>query len=627
MQKNMILISAVGLFFILLHVLGMLLPVEYFWGVNHWGLFPKPVIILFMIFGFFFCLMPAFKKISDDDFKLNIFSNKIYYAVIPFLSIIPFWFFRQKLYFLGDGYLWLRNLQANIRFRAQEPLEVFTRSVFYEFSKKSFNLSTETSMAILSVLCGIIFIFIALLTANILGNTRVQKTIIFLSLCTMGTIQLFFGYIETYSITTILILFFIFLSLNSLNKKKYYHISIFIFSLAVCAHLSAAAFFPAILYLFIMNLRERTNTVSKIKLSGTSIISGIIPLLLVILIFSTGGASFETIFKELSGKGHILPLFSIEKSPNISYSLFSVYHIIDIINEYILIAPLFFFAFFFIILNPGKIKVFLADKKVIFLFICSLSGFIFSFIFNMEIGASRDWDLFSAYSIPLTILSILIIFDIFKKRIKEIGILVIGCCILHTLPWVLHNSNRDYSLKQYLKLTKSETWNRHARSIAFDELRVYYLEKGDIQKALVYATKAYNIGKSRRLTQNMAAVYSELALQTVKEKKYLDAEKYFLKAYEFNPDDFEVTKNVGFFYFTVNNYDKAAVYYLRALEIQPDNVNTLRNTAMLFFLRENYVVAQQLLDRAIELNKEPNYHQELLNFKNALDEKLKEQKK
>jgi len=207
MRKDIFVISIAGLFFLLLHLVALFSPADFLWGVDHWGYFPVPVILLLGFAGLVICFFPLFKNYSIPDLKIEIFSGKPYYFIIPAFSFFPFFLLRQKSFFLGDGYIWLRNLESNVQYRVQEPLEVFLHSAFYNFTSKYFHFTPELSWALVSVFCGMLFVFAAMLIANYAGKTDMKKLMLFLGILSIGTIQLFFGYVETYSAATLLILF------------------------------------------------------------------------------------------------------------------------------------------------------------------------------------------------------------------------------------------------------------------------------------------------------------------------------------------------------------------------------------------------------------------------------------
>jgi len=346
-----------------------------------------------------------------------------------------------------------------------------------------------------------------------------------------------------------------------------------------------------------------------------------IPFIITLLIFYSGNFILEDFIKAYSGSGHILPLFSKNLTNNTAYTLFSYEHIIDIINEYLLITPIAFFIFIHVIFKRKMIMTFISLERNAFLLIGSAFYFIFCFIFNMEIGVSRDWDLFSASAIPITLVSVLFIIKIFENRLKAISIIIIGCCILHTVPWIIVNSNENYSLKRFLRLTESKIWSPFAKSYAFDELRAFYDEKQDYNSALEYAINASNQLNSERFRINLATAYNNSAKSLAKEMNFPEAELHFINAHKQNPVDMNILTNLGLFYFNLFDYDKALIYFIKAYNLQPENALILRNIIILNYLSGKYDDAGKYAIQTSNLSMDERIKEDILILKNAIRKK------
>ncbi|NIM19126.1 MAG: tetratricopeptide repeat protein [Candidatus Latescibacteria bacterium] len=620
---NIILLSCLGAAFILLHVCAIFLPVEYFWGLDQWRYFPAPITVLFILVGAVICASPLLGKSGFPKVKINIFSNRIFFLLIPVISFSFFWFVRQKIFFLGDGYFWIRMLENGIRYRALEPLEVFIHSVFYESTTKFINISPQDSWALLSAMAGVLFVFVAMRLSDYLGSTYRDKMMIFLSMLSMGTIQLFYGYVETYSIAALLTLIFIYLAVKSFEKRSFAYVSFFVFSLAVCSHISVLGFLPASIYLYFRHLFQFSTLLSKMRFTLGIIISFIFPIAIMLLTFSAGGFTLAKFLNEYSSSGHILPLVPGILAPNVAYTLFSYKHFIDIWNELILIAPISFFAVFLVMFRFNDIKIIILEHKITYLLVAAVSSLILCFLFNMEIGVSRDWDLFSTLALPITIASVLILIGLFKERAHVAGVVILGCCLIHTIPWVVLNAKEDYSLKRYIRLTSSSTWSRHAKSYAYDELRYFYEEKNDLLAALDWAEKAYSQLGNERYRLNLAASYNNVAIMFAEQKQMLEAESYFLRSLQHDPDDFQTIRNVALLYFEKKEYDQALEYFEKVLILHPNDIESLRESARICYILGMYDKADGYLKRALQVNKDKEIERQLLIFQNQLWNKMK----
>ena len=72
---------------------------------------------------------------------------------------------------------------------------------------------------ILSCTAGTIFIFMLCWLSDTMGRNATEKGLIFGLLATLGTVQLFFGYAENYSLMTVGLLVCLFLAIRVLQRK------------------------------------------------------------------------------------------------------------------------------------------------------------------------------------------------------------------------------------------------------------------------------------------------------------------------------------------------------------------------------------------------------------------------
>jgi len=579
-KKNFVTISLMGIIFIIFHLVSAFFPNDYLWGVDQWFYLPAGLVAILFIVASFLFLVP---KSAVNKLNFSLFSGKIYFFLIPLLSALPFWVFRQKMFLLGDGTILLRSIETGVMYKPEEPLEYLVHSAFYGFMNKYFSVTPQLSWAVISIFCGVLFVFFSMLIADYLGKTDLRKFLIFTSIITTGTIQLFFGYVETYSITALLVLVSIYFAVTSFEKKNHVYYAFFVFSFSVCFHPSAAGFSPAFFYLFIVTLKKRDGFFRKIYHTALTGILAVFPVAIMLSLFHSAGFFLKDFLATYSGGEHILPLSSNGLSHHVPYTLFSLKHILDIINEYLLIAPLTVFAGVLLIKKAGRMKNLLSEKLFTFLLIASAFTFLFCFIFNHEKGFSRDWDIFSHSALPLTIFSILVIIKFCRYHLRRTALILTGCCLLHVLPWVVVNSSENYSLARFQKTAESSSWSRLAQSDAYDELRSYYDEKKEYKKSLQYALKAYlKQSNNARLLKNLSRAYNNAAWMEMKQKNLLKAENYFVSAHHCNPSNHKIVSNIGAFYFNQKEFNNALYYFRQAYEMKAESLELLKYLIMTY---------------------------------------------
>ncbi len=169
-KKNNIyfIVIPTALIFYLLHIIPSFSDTSYFWGTDMWRYFPKWFIIVTIgisamsiipiwgekLFQWLDIILSTVKKILEPVPKW------VLYIVFLTVSLTIFWILRLRTYFLGDSRLRLTDLALGERYSVFEPLDIFIHSVLYSLMNKFGNTDPAFVYGIISVVCGIIFIFI-----------------------------------------------------------------------------------------------------------------------------------------------------------------------------------------------------------------------------------------------------------------------------------------------------------------------------------------------------------------------------------------------------------------------------------------------------------------------------------
>ncbi len=138
-----------------------------------------------------------------------------------------------------------------------------------------------------------------------------------------------------------------------------------------------------------------------------------------------------------------LPLF-IGKPIYPVYSLISWPHLLDIVNQLLLLSPL---LPLLIVLSIKYIPRVLRHKETIFLSLAATGSLIFLFIIDPKLTLARDWDLFSNSACALSILLIILIHDYLLPTVKRLSISILILLIILPLPYFLTNLNEKRSIE------------------------------------------------------------------------------------------------------------------------------------------------------------------------------------
>ncbi len=328
-----------------------------------------------------------------------ILGSWISWAVVAFLFIAGSLLIPSQNHLLGDGLTHLGNPERTIA--STEPLDILVHHLVYKITGSSL-----WSYRVVAFVCGLFYLSgITLLLRR--SDNRLEQAIIALAFMATGTIQFYFGYVESYTLLHVFTLFFIVFSWRDLERDTISLVPLLFFGLALASHFSAISLLPAVVYLY----RKRLG-------------SGIWWLAAGVLL-----AGF-VVGRSVNLSKILVPFWQTEFS---AYSLLSLNHLRDLANILLLSGPT-----FVLVAWPGGID----RRQRLTLF--ALAGTLgFAVLVDPKIGAFRDWDLLSIFALPLAALVALR-----APRHKAAVALLVAVIVLRVVPWLLFNNQPQY---EYVK--------------------------------------------------------------------------------------------------------------------------------------------------------------------------------
>jgi len=435
------------LLLVLMHLAARYWGTPFLWGVHHLHFFPgwlgwvltlatvslfipavnKPVLSL---------LEPVFSALGRSVSKIPKYPGFIAAGMI---CMPVFWFLRTEYFLLGDGCFKLNTLTSGA-ITTTEPLDSIIHHQLYRILAALFP-TADPSLAytVPSVVCGGIFIFLLLVLADLLGKTSFQKILIFSLLVTLGSIQLFFGYVESYTTLLVAITLFVLLSLLFLQGKVNIIFPFLALVLSISLHVSAVALMPAFLYLVFRKWRIQGRRFLDVST--------------LLCLLALCGIVFLGIWKAtvVVGKGRTFGQFlPLVATPKMKFTMFSRAHLIEFANELLLISPAATLLFLFFLLRALKTKSW-GHPTLNFMLISGLSGLLLVFAYNCHWG-SMDWDLMSFPGIFMALFGILsfLSWSGGRTRTRNHGLILIAVSLFHTLPWILVNADGVRSVDRYV---------------------------------------------------------------------------------------------------------------------------------------------------------------------------------
>jgi len=290
----------------------------------------------------------------------------------------------------------------------------------------------------------------------------------------LGSVQLFFGYAESYTILQVALLAYVLLAAKYLAGKGSILPVLAVLVVSVGLHITSLIYVPSFVYL--LRAARKSEPANRKGLGKTISNAFLVAALIVASFLVLSWVMVVAIGLEKTGKGiFILPLLGTETYP---FGMFSLGHLSEFANQLLLLAPLgisllLFFLFFKVRHREFK------DKLINFLTFCSLFGLVYLFAVNFTLG-SADWDLRSSPAVFFGLLGVLVFLKWGEKtaafsstksdgdksgsagnlqnrpagsrNYRAWGLIFIWVGLFHTVPWILINASQSESVARYVTI-------------------------------------------------------------------------------------------------------------------------------------------------------------------------------
>ncbi|MCK4271367.1 tetratricopeptide repeat protein [bacterium] len=506
------------------------------------------------------------------------------------VSFVPFWVFRAQAHFLGDGYLCLRSLVSGHQFKLTGLLDLFLHARLFHVMKGASEADAAVVYALVSAIGGVFFVFVLLWFSDFLGKDRWKAALVFSLMMSMGTVQLFFGYVESYTLMSVGVLIYLLFSCYHLKGRCSILFPSLALSLTICCHLTAVALFPSLIYLFLASAKRKhrsSNWLLFAKMSGTFVVPILLSAALIIL-------SGRSMIELLAGAESDVFLSLGSSTAQPPYTLFSPAHLVDMVNEHLLISPVGLILCLLLFIGYRREINF---KRPLIRFFIIASGFCFlsTFVLNPKIGPSRDWDLLSLPSIPYTLLGAYLLIGCVRnrRRLKSIGLTLTVVALVHTIPWILVNADADKAIKRFKLLISTKSLR--SQSYAHEELAIYYRDVGLLDEAIEEYRRALAVSPDN------VRLHLSLGLTCWEKKMYDEAIQQYQKAVAILPNLARARFDLGSLYVHKKMYHEAIQQYEQVIAIDPKFDLAHYNLGILYQERKLFDQAIQEFKKAIAI--------------------------
>src|SRR5467141_553155 len=458
-----------------LHVLGYFYPKTLFWGFSFLGFLPIYDLFVYVTLSVVLLASILIRSVEGPlSFVSEFMENKpvifLLICIVIFIGGVSLFHVRVPL--RGDSFFVINNLQntfrgAHLLYTYSEPLAM---GVFYLLLKLLGTVRYPEMMRgflLVDALLGIGFIInLFVIVRNLLTDPKAQALLFFYVLAA-PTMQLFLGYVESYPVVLFSLSAFLLVVVLYVKLKLPFYIVPPLYLVQVIVHFLNFLFMPALIYLA---YREWKNRGAKNVLIGM----GTTIALAAIILLAAGGE----IARYLPQTAHTHYLsFAQTDSRYQAYTLLSPYHMIDLLNLLILIAP---FTIFLVAIVYIEDRMSLLKSTEIRAFaLLAVPVLLSLLVLKFDLGTAKDWDIGATFVFVPSLFACYAFLQVRGIGAVKIMGLIIATAFLTTLPYFHLNARTESSIRRYKTLLDNRITPYDSRWLALNHLSWYYYYSRD----------------------------------------------------------------------------------------------------------------------------------------------------
>ena len=352
------------------------------------------------------------------------------------------WLARQRNFELGDSAHLLNFLTYEVHMKGQlvtydEPLELFLHSITYRALHTALDASVEHAYALLSVLAGGLAWLAVVRFWRRVEPRPAARGVALLLFASTASNQLFFGYVENYTLVAAASLFYVLVAERTLAGALPPTVAAFVLGAAASLHILAGWLGLSLLWLWWTTRPRRASVLAAMIAAGAT------PLLITVAALTALGVPLASLTETHLAALKFIFLIAPD-SPIYVYPAFSLEHWKDIANQWLLVSLPSTLAALAALRIAGRSFAW-RDPLVGFLAMGSLGLHLFAATWNAEIGAYQDWDLFASMGLIDALLGarMLLLASRDSRVVLAAGLPVAALGLALTAAFIWSNANRE----------------------------------------------------------------------------------------------------------------------------------------------------------------------------------------
>ncbi len=465
----------------------------------------------------------------------------------------------------GDGQLLINHLLIDQPASFRSPLYSYIVGLVFH-TGRPFGITPHGTYIIIDTIAVFVY-FLAVLRLTKFFKQAETKIAVFLLFLFSGSIPLFFGLVEHYALLHAVLAWVLVLAIESKEQNRFPWISLVLNIFAISLHFSAVTTLPA----FILLMKNGKSRNLWIIFSAV----GIVALVIAAFFF----------------KRHILWPLGLPASDG--YSLYSLNHIIDLINLDFWSVPVLLAVAFPVIISSKAEFGFNMTAQFLLAALLSTAGFVV--IFSPDLGMARDVDLLAIYCLPATVFVVYLLYKSNLKLSYSIISAIVFVGLISVGMQVLSQGNEQKSVNRFTRLLRID---EERSAYGYEVLAMYYRFKGNAKAEEESYRQAILHDEHPRYLVRLGQIL-------VKTYRYEEAEKFARKAIKKDSTFALAYGLMGEVFKSQSQQDEAENYFYMAIEIEPDLIVHYANLGAYLADNERFEEAEKVildgLDRA-----EPN---------------------
>lgn len=569
-------VIAPSILYFSLHLLGWFFP-AWLWGVDQFHYYPWPLMAGFVgatLLLFFLTL--AYQRQADQMlirslayFDHPLCNTPVFKLLLLGAFLVLASAFQVRGHYLGDSAMWFSNMEiiwldkdperinwivglplaGFEHIPAHQALDFVLHYQTYRWGHELFGWSPADAYSWLSRAAGVPYVWVVWKICQLVFAAGRQRLTCLVLLLSLGNLQFFFGYGESYTLLSLASALYALYSLRYLRGQAVLAYPIMCFLLATALHIMALSLLPSVLYLLYHSSLGTALRRSRAYL----------PLLV------TGAVAGFYVYLKVYRPRH-MPLWSVEEEG--LYPILSIPHFLNLANEILLLSP------FGLVWGWAQMRRQAHTTVVIFAAWATLGTSALIAVHHIYLGG-RDWDIMALPGIFCALWGLLSLAESDRQEhyFSQARLVVVPLMLTHTILWIGINSSTQRAIERLGNLldhTPNQAWHYQAFTRGHYWLNIRQdqdaLAIPHFRTALAYVPATDTLNVARYKTFLTTVLLNTGAAQHQQGDYKLAAEAY-QEAIQLRPDYVEAHYNLGLVHTELGDHSRAVEQYQMAIRL------------------------------------------------------------